>query len=88
MKKLIFILAILFAVSCTKQDNAPIEILRVKKGVVVMTIDYEVKRDIDLAIYHQGDFPIHTRVKKGLYTYSGEIRTIVFDYKFGKLIVE
>ena len=53
-----------------------------------MTIDYEVKRDIDLAIYPQGDLPIHTRVKKGLYTYSGEIRTIVFDYKFGKLIVE
>ena len=88
MKKLIFILAILFAVSCTKQDSTPIEILRVNKGVVVMTIDYEVKRDIDLAIYPQGYLPIHTRVKKGLYTYSGEIRTIVFDYKFGKLIVE
>ena len=88
MKKLIFILAILFAVSCTKQDNTPIEILRVNKGVVLMTIDYEVKRDIGLAIYPQGYLPIHTRVKKGLYTYSGEIRTIVFDYKFGKLIVE
>lgn len=88
MKKLIFILAVIFAVSCSKQDNAPIEILRVKKGVIVMTIDYEVKRDIDLAIYPQGYLPIHTRVKKGLYTYSGEIRTTIFDYEFGKLIVE
>lgn len=88
MKKQIFILAVIFAVSCSKPDNTPIEIQSVDKGVVLMNINYKVKQDINLAIYPEGCLSIHKRVKKGLYTYTGEIRTTIFDYEFGKLIVE
>ena len=89
MKKLILILAVLLTFGCSeKEDNTPIEIQSVEKGLILMNINYKVKRDINLAIYPQGYLPIHTRVGKGLYVYSGEKRTIIFDYEFGKLIVE
>ena len=89
MKKLILILAVLLTFSCSeKEDNTPIEIQSVEKGLILMNIHYKVKRDINLAIYPQGYLPIHTRVGKGLYVYSGEKRTIIFDYEYGQIVVK
>ena len=89
MKKLILILAVLLTFGCSeKEDNTPIEIQSVEKGLILMNIHYKVKRDINLAIYPQGYLPIHTRVGKGLYVYSGEKRTIIFDYEYGQIVVK
>ena len=89
MKKLIIILAVLLTFGCSeKEDNTPIEIQSVEKGLILMNIHYKVKRDINLAIYPQGYLPIHTRVGKGLYVYSGEKRTIIFDYEYGQIVVK
>lgn len=89
MKKLILILAVLLTFGCSeKEDNTPIEIQSVEKGLILMNIHYKVKRDINLAIYPQGYLPIHTRVGKGLYVYSGEKRTIIFDYEYGLIVVK
>ena len=89
MKKLIIILAVLLTFGCSeKEDNTPIEIQSVEKGLILMNINYKVKRDINLAIYPQGYLPIHTRVGKGLYVYSGEKRTIIFDYEYGQIVVK
>ena len=89
MKKLILILAVLLTFGCSeKEDNTPIEIQSDEKGLILMNIHYKVKRDINLAIYPQGYLPIHTRVGKGLYVYSGEKRTIIFDYEYGQIVVK
>ena len=69
-----------------RRTTPPIEIQSVEKGLILMNIHYKVKRDINLAIYPQGYLPIHTRVGKGLYVYSGEKRTIIFDYEYGQIV--
>lgn len=87
MKKLIFILAVLL-VGCSKIESTPIEIQSIEKGENYINVTFEVKREVNLSVRPYGLMPYYQHYKKGVYGYIGEDKTTIFDYEFGKLIVE
>lgn len=89
MKKLILILAAMLIFGCSeKPDNHPIQIQSIEKEDNYMTVTFEVKREINLSIRPHGLFPYYQHYEKGVYGYIGEKKETIFDYEFGKLIVE
>ena len=87
MKKLIFILAVLL-VGCSKIESTPIEIQSIEKGESYINVTFGVKREVNLSVRPYGLMPYYQHYKKGVYGYIGENKTTIFDYEFGKLIVE
>lgn len=88
MKKLIFILAIILSGCSEKLDNHPIQIQSVEKGENYINVTFEVRREVNLSVRPYGLMPYYQHYKKGVYGYIGENKLTIFDYEFGKLIVE